>query len=261
MPDSPLVSIIVNCFNGEKFLKRCLDSIISQSYKNWEIIFWDNLSNDKSKIILNEYLKHPVKYFQSDKILKLYEARNLAIKKSEGKYICFLDVDDYWEEDKIQTQVEFLEKNRDFKMVYSNYYTLDQIKNKKFIQNNFQLPSGAITKELLKKYTLGIVTAFLRRDIFDEQMFNKKYEIIGDFDFFVKLSKKIKIGCIQRPLANYRVHKENYSKKKIDLYIQELREWIKLNESEFSKYGISLFYQKTLLFKLILKKYVSLMGV
>ena len=124
--------------------------------------FWDNLSNDKSKIILNEYLKHPVKYFQSDKILKLYEARNLAIKKSEGKYICFLDVDDYWEEDKILTQVEFLEKNRDFKMVYSNYYTLDQIKNKKFIQNNFRLPSGAITKELLKKYTLGIVTAFLR---------------------------------------------------------------------------------------------------
>ena len=92
-------------------------------------------------------------------------------------------------------------------------------------------------------------------------MFNKKYEIIGDFDFFVKLSKKkIKIGCIQRPLANYRIHKENYSKKKIDLYIQELREWIKLNESEFSKYGISLFYQKTLLFKLILKKYVSLIG-
>lgn len=260
MPDSPLVSIIVNCFNGEKFLKRCLDSIINQSYQNWEIIFWDNLSKDKSKNIVNDYLKYPLKYFQSDSFLKLYDARNLAIKKSTGKYICFLDVDDYWEEEKIEAQVEFLENNQNFQMVYSNYYTFDQAKNKRFIQNNFQLPSGAITEELLKKYTIGILTAFLRRDIFDDQIFNNKYEIIGDFDFFIKLSKKINIGCIQRPLANYRVHNENYSKKKIDLYIKELSEWIKLHEGEFSKNGLSLFHQKTLLFKIILKKYIFFLG-
>ena len=82
MSNLPLVSIIVNCYNGEKFLKNCLDSIINQSYKNWEIIFWDNLSNDKSKIMLNEYSKHPLKYFKSESFLKLYEARNLAIKKA-----------------------------------------------------------------------------------------------------------------------------------------------------------------------------------
>ena len=114
---NPLISVIINCHNGEKYLKKCIKSVISQDYKNWEIIFWDNLSNDKSKIILNEYLKHPVKYFQSDKILKLYEARNLAIKKSEGKYICFLDVDDYWEEDKLQRQINLLMKSKkEYKM-------------------------------------------------------------------------------------------------------------------------------------------------
>ena len=261
MPPTPLVSIIVNCYNGEKFLKECLDSIINQTYKNWEIIFWDNLSTDKSKTILNSYLKYSIKYFQSEKFLKLYNARNLAISKASGKYICFLDVDDFWEKDKIESQVKFLEENQKYQMVYSNYYTLNQFKKKKFIQNNFILPSGKITSELLKKYTIGILTTLLKRNIFENQEFNEKYEIIGDFEFFIKISKKINIGCIQKPLANYRIHDENYSKKKIDIYIKELREWIKLNKKEFSKDGLNIFNQKILLFKLTIKKYLFFLGV
>ena len=116
----PLVSIIINCYNGERFLKDCLDSITSQSYKNWEIIFWDNCSTDNSKYILDKYKSYSVKYFCSDNFLKLYDARNLAIQKASGKYICFLDVDDFWEKDKIELQVKFLEENKKYKMVYSN---------------------------------------------------------------------------------------------------------------------------------------------
>ena len=54
--DNPLVSVIINCFNGDKYLKRAIDSVVSQSYKNWEIIFWDNQSTDKSKSIFNNVL-------------------------------------------------------------------------------------------------------------------------------------------------------------------------------------------------------------
>ena len=95
MSNIPLVSVIINCHNGEKFLRECLNSIILQTYKNWEIIFWDNKSNDKSKSILSEYSSHNIKYFESDKLLNLYDARNLAIEKTSGEYICFLDVDDF----------------------------------------------------------------------------------------------------------------------------------------------------------------------
>ena len=66
-----------------------------------------------------------------------------------------------------------------------------------------------------------------------KKKFNKKFNIIGDFDFFLKLSKIIDIGCIQKPLANYRLHNDNYSTKKIDLYIKELKNWIKDNEDDF----------------------------
>ena len=235
MSASPLVSIIINCYNGEKFLKECLDSIINQTYKNWEIVFWDNMSEDQSKNILNKYSNYPIQYYKSKSFLKLYDARNLAVQKALGKYICFLDVDDFWEQEKLETQVKFLENNQSFQIVYSNYYTLDQRKKKKFIQNNHELPSGLITNDLLKKYTIGILTTLLKKEIFNDYTFNKNFEIIGDFDFFINLSKSLKIGCVQKPLANYRIHSENYSKKKINLYIEELSTWINLNEKEFKK--------------------------
>jgi len=261
MSDNPLVSIIINCHNGEKFLRQCVNSVVAQTYKNWEIVFWDNLSSDKSKLILQDYQNYNINYFKSNKFLELYKARNLAIEKTSGKYICFLDVDDFWQPEKLDYQVSFLEENLNFHMVYSNYFTFDQEKNYYFIKNNYNLPYGSITGKLLKNYTIGMVTTCVRKNIFENNLFDEKYEIIGDFDFFVKLSRKINIGCIQKPLANYRVHNQNYSKKKINLYISELEDWLKKNANEFKKDGYSLIHQKILLYKLILKKNFSFLGV
>ena len=261
MSSSPLVSVIINCFNGEKFLKECLNSVCLQTYKNWEIIFWDNFSSDRSKHILNEYSNNKIKYYCSENFLNLYEARNLAIKKASGKYICFLDVDDFWEKEKIETQVKFLEKNKSFMMVYSNYFIIDEIKKKKFIQNNFDLPYGKITNNILNKYTVGILTVCLKKSIFEKYNFEKKYNVIGDFDFFVRLSRNINVGCIQKPLANYRIHSDNYSKKKLNLYIKELKNWINENDKELSDNGFSLLNQKYFLFKLRVKKYLFYLGV
>ena len=105
---SPLVSVIMNCHNGEQFLKKSIDSIIQQNYKNWELIFFDNVSNDNSKKILKNYKDKRIKYFKSNKYLKLYAARNKAISYAKGKYISFLDTDDLWRKDKIKKQIRLL---------------------------------------------------------------------------------------------------------------------------------------------------------
>ena len=96
MKNQPLISIIMNCFNGEEFLKDSIDSVISQTYQNWELIFYDNCSKDNSKKIFDSFNSKKFKYFKSKRKLKLYEARNLAFKKAKGKYISFIDVDDIW---------------------------------------------------------------------------------------------------------------------------------------------------------------------
>ena len=254
MKTDPLVSIIINCHNGEKFLREAVESILNQSYDNWEIIFWDNCSTDNSKNIINLFIDKRIKYFYSNKLTNLYLARNNAIAKSVGKYICFLDTDDLWTKDKLKKQVNFLQNNNEFQIVYSNYYTFNKKKNYKIQFKENSLPYGNITKQLLKKYTLGILTLCIERELFKKEIFNNNYNIIGDFDYMIRLSLKKKIGCLQEPLAYYRIHDDNYSKKKISIYINELKNWIALNERFFKNKGFNLNYQKILLLKLTLKK-------
>ena len=87
-------------------------------------------------------------------------------------------------------------------------------KKKKLITNK-ELPQGYIVKQLLEDYTMGIITVIFRKELLKifNLSFNPKYNIIGDFDFNIKLSQKVKCSCIQKPLAFYRVHGENYSLK------------------------------------------------
>jgi len=261
MKDNSLtVSIIMNCHNGETFLKQSIDSIINQSFKNWELIFFDNVSDDNSLEIVDSFNDKRIKVFKSEKFINLYHARNEAIQKAKGKYICFLDTDDYWERNKIEEQVNFLENNSNFEMVYSNFYTIKK-DNTKYIQNNYNLPEGKIVKDLLKKYSIGILTACIKKKIFENILFDEKTNIIGDFDFFVKLSCDYNIGCIQKPLAFYRDHENNLSKKKLGVYINELNYWIKNNNKRYKKLGISLINIKILLFKLRLKNFLKILGV
>ncbi len=119
---SELVSIIINCHNGEKFLRRCLQSVINQNYKNWEIIFWNNNSTDNSKKIFHSYNDERFNYYESNNLTNLSIARNFAISKSKGKFISFLDVDDYWNENKLYKQISFFKTNDKIALLFSNFF-------------------------------------------------------------------------------------------------------------------------------------------
>lgn len=125
-----LVSIILNCFNGEKFLKKTLDSIKLQSYKNWELIFIDNHSTDNSKLIFKSYKDKRFKYFKTKKHLSLYSARNFGVNKSKGDFISFIDADDWWIKNKIEKQITLFFKNHNLDIVFSNVFIYEE-KNKK----------------------------------------------------------------------------------------------------------------------------------
>jgi len=236
---SPLISVIMNCHNGEQYLKKSIKSIISQNYKNWELIFWNNRSIDNSKKIFKSFKDKRLRYFESKKFQKLYEARNFAIKKAKGKYICFLDTDDWWVNCKLKNQIDLFLKDKNLKFIYTNFYSFKQKKGIAKIAYNELLPEGSITQKLLNKYCIGILTVMLKKEIFNKDLFNTGYNIIGDFDFFLRLSKKYKIKCIQQPLAYYRLHNKNYSRLKINEQIKETSAWLKKikNEKNNNKYS------------------------
>lgn len=251
----PLVSIIINCHNGERYLHECINSVLSQSYQNWEIIFWDNKSSDNSRKILNKLKDKRIKYFESKTFLNLYHARNLAVKKSNGDYISFLDTDDMWTSDKLEKQINFIKSNPNYKIIYSNYYVLK--KNKKFIMYKNQMPQGFITQKLLDFYGIGINTVILDKKVFNKYNFEKDFNIIGDFVFFIQASQEYQIGYIQEPLLVYRIHNNNFTSKNLKLYINELSLWIKENERLLSKDKYSLKKQKIYIMKLKIKSLLS----
>ena len=98
----------MNCYNGENYLNESLDSVINQTYKNWELIFYDNCSTDKSVTILEKYKDKRIKYFKSKKKISLGLARKKALSKAKGDFIAFLDTDDIWKKDKLNKQLKFV---------------------------------------------------------------------------------------------------------------------------------------------------------
>lgn len=218
----------MNCHNGEAYLSDSIKSVLSQTYRNWELIFWDNFSTDKSKKILEGFSDNRIKYFRSERFTTLYEARNLAIEKSSGKFISFLDVDDWWLPNKLETQINQF-KSDEIGLVYSKYFIYNEKTKKKILIPHKKLPQGYITKQLLENFIVSILTAMFKKELLQKfnLYFNSKYNIIGDFDFFFRFSKKVKFLCVQKPLAFYRVHGSNLSIKNLNEEIQELEHWTK----------------------------------
>ena len=233
----PLVSIILNCYNGEKYLKETLLSIKNQTYSNWELIFWDNKSNDNSFKIYTKFKnqKKKYKYFKSNKFVSLYNARNLAIQKAKGQFISFIDADDVWEKDKLLKQLELF-KDPKVGVVYGNLWLKKENNNKFKKHIKFKLPEGYIYKNLIKKYYVGIITAVIRKNIIKtKKVFNSKYNIIGDFDLFIKLSRKYKFKAVQEPVATYRLHSNSLSSKFRRLQIFEFIDWLEKNKKNLKK--------------------------
>lgn len=225
-----LISIIMNCYNGEEFIKRAVNSIVNQTYQNWELIFWDNNSTDNSSKILKSFSDKRIKYFFSNKYEKLYKARNLALKMAKGNFISFLDVDDTWENKKLELQLnDMIIKKAD--VSFTNYW--EHSKNKKKIFKK-TLNSNNIHHQILNNYPIGILTVLMKSDIFFEKKlsFDENFEIIGDFDLFFKLSKSYNFCSISEPLATYYIHDNNLSIKKLDLEIEEFDKWILKNKEK-----------------------------
>ena len=228
MNKQPLVSIIMNCYNGEEFLQEALDSVQAQTYKNWELIFWDNQSSDKSSEIFKKYDDPRFKYYFAPEHTLLSKARNLAIENSTGEFLAFLDVDDWWSNDKLEKQIPLFD-DQEVGLVYANYWYVLAETNIKYPVHKNILPKGWCMDDLLRNYCIGLLTIIVRSKIIKllKIGFNPNYRAIEDFDFVIKLAKTWKIECVQTPLAFFRRHADNNSFILKDKRIYELQNWCK----------------------------------
>lgn len=201
--NKPLVSVIMNCYNSDTYLEEAINSVLNQTYQNFEIIFWDNQSTDKSAEIAKSYDDERIKYFYAPTFTPLYEARNYAIEKASGKYIAFLDCDDLWYDTKLEKQVLALEDSK-YKFCYTNFY--EKYGKKLKIKNTRHQLSGNIYQKQLGNYSIGILTVMLDKKAFMEmdEKFDKSFTYPGDFDFFIRFLYKYRAIYINELLAEYR---------------------------------------------------------
>jgi glycosyltransferase involved in cell wall biosynthesis len=218
-----LVSVIINCYNGEEYLKQAIDSIYNQTYKNWEIIFWDNCSTDKSAEIAKNY-GDKVLYYKSNINTTLGEARTEAIKKVNGEYITFLDCDDIWLENKLDLQVDFMTQNPEFILCYGSIQEITSQGD--FFRDVLTIhESGFLLKELLLQYDISILTSMINRDLLIESKLNFDPQVSASEEYclFMQLACLYKIGVLREKLALYRVFEDSLTSKSLNVLGLERR--------------------------------------
>ena len=214
-----LVSIIMNCHNGEKYLSEAIESIINQSYVNWELIFWDNCSTDKSSIIVKSFKDLRIKFFKSLNFTNLGEARKLAFEKCTGEYVAFLDTDDIWYKEKLEKQLKYFEN--DVGIVTCNTIFFNEKIKEQLYKKTIQ--EGYVFDKLLENYNLSLETLIIKKNfaLSSNIIFDKNLSYISDFDFFLRLSKICKLKYVPEVLSGWRVHQGSESWKKPNKFNEE----------------------------------------
>ena len=118
-PDQPLVSVLMNCYNGERFLRAAIDSVLAQTYSHWELVFWDNQSSDGSAAICESYGDARIRYFHAPEHTELGAARIAALREIRGEFVAVLDADDIAHPERLARQVAFLQAHPDVALVGS----------------------------------------------------------------------------------------------------------------------------------------------
>jgi teichuronic acid biosynthesis glycosyltransferase TuaG len=156
-----LVSIITPSYNSAKFIKQCIESVIAQTYTNWEMLIVDDYSSDNSLQILKKYNDKRIQLIELDKNVGASESRNVAIRKAKGKYIAFLDSDDLWEPQKLEKQISFME-TEDIAFSFSTYQPMSDDESK--LYSIIHAPKIVTYSFYLKKTIIGCLTVVIDRE-------------------------------------------------------------------------------------------------
>jgi len=217
----------MNCFNGEKYLRQAIDSIYSQSYKNWEIIFWDNASTDSSSLIAKGY-DDRLKYFHAQKTTPLGLARNLALGKANGKYVSFLDCDDEYLPEKIQSQVNKMQSSKAV-LSYGSWIEIDN--NGDYVKKHkIREYHGDSFARLLYRYNVNFQTIMINKELLNDGLlsFDEKLSFSPDFKLVMQIAYfHSNLLAMSEYLSKYRVHNDSLSKHNKKVKIIEFENTMK----------------------------------
>tara|TARA_B100002051_G_C16730741_1_gene638074 strand:+ start:895 stop:1812 length:918 start_codon:yes stop_codon:yes gene_type:complete len=260
MYKKPKVSVLMNCYNSERFIKKSINSVINQTYKNWELIIWDDGSKDNTYKIISKFKDKRIKVFRNTKNLGLGPSRIKAQKKLKGDYIAILDSDNIFMKSKLKKQIQEFKKNKNVSFVATGYSLIDS-NDKKIGHYDIELNKNFISY-LCTSNIFAHSSIMYKKDIAKKVgWYSKKLEYAQDYDLTMKLLRKYNCKLIREKLVKIRDHSNNMSTikelkltrlkekifilKKIPFYFKLNKEDIKNNKNEIIFTEIKYLYFST----------------
>ena len=208
----PVFSIVIPTYNRANVIIRTLDSVLAQTYQDWECLIVDDFSSDNTKEVISKYCKKDkrFRYFVNEGMKGAQGARNTGITHSEGKFVSFLDSDDTWENEMLSYQLQAYQNDENVYCVYARIQTILPNGNKE-PWNIYKNLNGYIYPEVLcQGYLTGTISLSAKKECFDRVgMFDANFPSSQDDDMCFRLAKYYKIGFIDQLLANAYVSVDN----------------------------------------------------
>ena len=219
---NPKISIIMGVYNAQKYLKRSIDSIIWQTYSNWEFVICDDGSVDDTVKIIEDFNDPRIILLKNKVNHGLGQALNRCIEKSSGKYIARQDADDFSFFDRFKRQVEYLENNPEVDIIGSDALLVDEKDN---IWGIFPASENFTIKNWIKGTQITHPTAMMKKDMLVKiGKYNADALRIEDYELWMRMLKQnVKFGNLGDKLYYYRLSWDDYSKKKVKNRLGEIR--------------------------------------
>ena len=222
MKEQPLISILMNCYNSEKYLEETLQSLMRQDYQRWQLVFVDNHSTDRSVEILRRYLGSDERlfYIQTPQHCPLGEAREYGLAHCQGDMLCFLDTDDIWLPQKLSRQAACMQAKPHLLLCYSAYYFINA-ESQRIGQRKLGYREGDLFGCNLSNYQINFQTVMIRRQALES--INKPYfdpilRYSPDYNLFMRILAAGPAVCLADKLVKYRRAANSLTARSIDLW-------------------------------------------
>jgi glycosyltransferase involved in cell wall biosynthesis len=211
--NNPKISVVMASHNGERFIKESIDSVLGQTYADFEFLIVDDGSTDLTAVILNEYKARDerIKIITNAQCLGLTKSLNIAIKQAKGEFVARMDDDDISLKNRFEKQIDFIQKNPEI-ILLGGFADLINDKGEIIGEKKLAVSSQEIKKRLLFNNQLIHSLWFARKNILiKEGLYNEKFKKAQDYEFILRLASKYKIANLPETLLKYRVLKTSLS--------------------------------------------------
>lgn len=215
---SPRVTVIINCWNGEDYLAEALDSVLDQTFEDWDLVLFDDRSTDSSASILHAYSEPRFRYVLAEKQLDLTAAREAALEYARGEWVAFLDQDDIWLPDKLERQLQLLEgpDTEKVALVYGRAERFGSIDAGQDFDHHFAgkaLPQGYVFNDLaMVANFIPMSSALVRRDALEHVTpLPGDVRLCPDYYFWMAISRSWQVLALQQTCCLYRVRGDDFS--------------------------------------------------